>query len=183
MKSFHIGQGDPSTRHHVSHPIDWTTGCAMFMSVDTYRRLGPLDEEFFLYLEDVDWCLRGAAHGIQTRFVAEAVIDHEVSMTVRSLPPGEVRYYAYRNYYRLAFRHAPRWARPLIGADIGWTLVKIAVRWTLFPSYRRDAYYHARTWAVLDALRRRWGPSGLSATSNKKRGPIATGRTEVSPRP
>ncbi|MDQ6879990.1 MAG: glycosyltransferase family 2 protein [Candidatus Dormibacteraeota bacterium] len=163
MKNFHIGQGGLARSYSVGRRVDWATGCALLVASSTYRRLGPLDEDFFLYLEDVDWCLRAATLGIETRYVPSASVRHEVSTTVmRRLPAAHVRYYAYRNYYRLAFRYAPGWARPLIAAELTWTLAKIGIRWIFFPSFRRNAYYHARTRGLLDFLRGQWGPAPAS---------------------
>jgi hypothetical protein len=93
------------------------------------------------------------------------MVRHAVSTTARlHLAPAHIRYYAYRNYYRLAFRHAPIWARPLIAMELGWTLIKIAIRTAAFPSYRRDRHYHARTRGVLDFLRGRWGQAPAAAS-------------------
>jgi GT2 family glycosyltransferase len=158
MKNHHHGQGEPSDLHQQTRKVDWTTGCAMFFSAETWRKVGCFDEAYFLYLEDVDWCLRAARLGVPTWHLATAVVRHEVSATVSALPSILTRYYGYRNYYRLAFKHAPRWALPLIAGDLVWTLAKSALRWTLFPSYRSNAYYHARTRAAVDFLRGRSGP-------------------------
>jgi GT2 family glycosyltransferase len=144
--------------------VDWATGCALFLAAPTFRRLGPIDEGYFLYLEDTDWCLRAARLGVETWLIPGAVIRHEVSASVRALPRAAVRYYAYRNQYRLEFRHGPAWLRPLVLLDALWTLAKAAARWLLFPSYRADAYYHARTRGVLDFLRGRWGPAPALGT-------------------
>jgi GT2 family glycosyltransferase len=153
----HLGEGEPADRYTAERQVAWATGCALFVSSKLFERLGPMDEAYFLYLEDVDWCLRAAAHGIQTWLVPESVVFHEVSLVMRSrkLP---VRYYSYRNHYRLAAHHAARWARPLAYADAVWTLVKAGMRSATSASYRKDAYYHARTRGVLDFLRGRFGP-------------------------
>lgn len=177
MKNYHFGEGGSPANYAVSRTVDWATGCALFVSTQTFHRLGPLDEDFFLYLEDVDWCLRGAKLGIETRYVPEAVVRHEVSTTVARRLPAHVRYYAYRNYYRVAFRYAPVWARPVIASEVGWTLLKITIRWALFPRYRHDFHYHARTDGVLDFLRGRWGqaPRRIQPTFARKsvQAPIA----------
>ncbi len=158
MQNRHIGQGEPVQSQTTPRQVDWTTGCAMFVAASTYRRLGPMDEDYFLYLEDVDWCLRGARLGIATRFVPAAVVRHEVSTSAGSLPPDHILYYACRNTYRLAFRNNPIGRKPRLLADLLITGAKVAVRNAFFSAYRRDPYYQARTAAVLDATLGRWGP-------------------------
>ena len=163
MKPEHVGQGEPSDWHQVDRKREWTTACAFLASADTFRRLGPLDEKYFLYLEDTDWCLRATRRGVETWFVSHAVVHHEVSVTVGTLPSAHTRYYAYRNYYRLVFRNSPVYRRPIFAADLMWTFVKIAGRWLLYPAYRRDRYYHARTAGLRDFVLGRWGEAPPSA--------------------
>jgi N-acetylglucosaminyl-diphospho-decaprenol L-rhamnosyltransferase len=39
-------------------PIDWAIGAVMLVRRDAIRQVGGMDRRFFLYGEDVDWCLR-----------------------------------------------------------------------------------------------------------------------------
>lgn len=53
--------GREGRRRHLppsGGPVDWLSGCAWLVSGDAIRDVGPLDEEYFLYFEDVDYCLR-----------------------------------------------------------------------------------------------------------------------------
>ena len=158
MVNRHIGQGDRLEAHGNSRQVDWTTGCALFVRSETYRRLGPLDESFFMYLEDLDWCLRGAHLGIETRLVADAVVRHEVSATVSRLPSPSVLYYGCRNTYRIAFRHASAARRLAMLPALAATVAKVMVRNAFWPAKRGDALYRARTLAILDFVRGRTGP-------------------------
>jgi GT2 family glycosyltransferase len=158
LRNEHLGDQDPSSRWEVSRRVDWATGCALFLSMDSFRRLGPMDEAYFLYLEDVDWCLRGARLGIETWFVPEAIVRHEVSRTLRGPQWSDhVRYYAYRNRYRLAYRYGSVLTRPIVVADGVWTLAKAGIRTISSSSHRHDRHYHVRTHAVVDFFRQRWG--------------------------
>jgi GT2 family glycosyltransferase len=163
LRNHHIGLGEPVARHRPPAQVAWATGCALFFSAATWRRVGPMDEAFFLYLEDVEWCLRAGKAGIQIWTVPEATVRHAVSRTTGALPPSDVRYYAYRNLYRLAFRHAPLWVKPVVALELVWTLGKTGARWVAFPSYRADTQYHARTRAIRDAVVGRWGPVQVRA--------------------
>jgi GT2 family glycosyltransferase len=169
LRNEHLGDGEPASQHEGSHRVDWATGCALFLTVDTLRSLGPMDEAYFLYLEDVDWCLRGARLGIETWFVPGAVVRHEVSRTLREPQWSDhVRYYAYRNRYRLAFRHGSLGSKPVVVADAIWTLVKAGIRSMTSSAYRYDKHYHVRTHAVLDFFRSRWGAFPAAAPRNDR---------------
>ncbi len=157
VRNHHLGIGEPRAAHSLPRRVEWATGCALHFSIDTYRRVGDFDEAFFLYLEDVDWCLRARRLGIETWVIPDAVVRHEVSRTTGELPPESIRYYAYRNHFRLAFRHALGWRRAAVAAELGWTLAKIGLRTAAFPAFRHDSWYHARTRAIRDFLFGRWG--------------------------
>jgi GT2 family glycosyltransferase len=159
FQTLHLGKDEPADAPLPERRVRWATGCALFVGAATFERVGPLDPGYFLYLEDTDWCLRAARLGVETWFVPDAVVRHEVSRTLRSpsLSP-HVRYYAYRNQYRLALRHAPAWSRPLVVADALYTLARAGARSLVTPARRHDAYYHARTRGVVDFLLGRSGP-------------------------
>lgn len=44
--------------HRDERPVDWILGAAMVVRAEAAKGVGPLDERFFLYFEDVDWCRR-----------------------------------------------------------------------------------------------------------------------------
>jgi GT2 family glycosyltransferase len=54
----------------------WLTGTALFCRTSTAERLGPLDERFFPYWEDVDWSFRARRAGIGLAVAADVTITH-----------------------------------------------------------------------------------------------------------
>lgn len=38
--------------------VEWVSGCAWLVRAAAARAVGPLDEAYFMYFEDVDWCRR-----------------------------------------------------------------------------------------------------------------------------
>jgi N-acetylglucosaminyl-diphospho-decaprenol L-rhamnosyltransferase len=44
-------------------PVDWVTGACMLVRRAAIDQVGPMDEGFFLYYEDVEWCHRMRDHG------------------------------------------------------------------------------------------------------------------------
>jgi N-acetylglucosaminyl-diphospho-decaprenol L-rhamnosyltransferase len=57
--------------------VGWAVGCALLARTGTFRALGPFDEGFFLYGEDLDFGLHAAERGIETWFHPEARVLHE----------------------------------------------------------------------------------------------------------
>lgn len=160
LKNHHQGLGEPDRgQFDLERAIPWATGCALFCSKATLDRVGPLDERYFLYLEDVDWCLRAARRGVQTWFVPTAVVYHGVSRSVQALGPAEPVYYGWRNYYYLVVRQGS-WRQRLGGAaDLVSRLAKTALRSACDPRARRDPLYRARSVALIDAALWRMGPA------------------------
>ena len=48
----------------------------MFIKKEVFKRIGYLDERFFLYYEDVDFCLRAKEVGFECCFVQESMVYH-----------------------------------------------------------------------------------------------------------
>jgi len=53
-----VRKGDVRLELHGTTPIDWVTGACMLVRRAAIEAVGPMDEGFFLYYEDVEWCHR-----------------------------------------------------------------------------------------------------------------------------
>lgn len=69
-------QTDPSFYDQSHVAVDWVSGACLATRRDIWERLGGLDEAFFMYCEDVDYCLRVRNAGYQIPFVAESLVTH-----------------------------------------------------------------------------------------------------------
>jgi GT2 family glycosyltransferase len=60
------------------HPeaVDWVVGAAWLLPRAAVDELGGLDERFFMYVEDLEWCARARAHGWEVWFEPGAVVRH-----------------------------------------------------------------------------------------------------------
>jgi len=63
--------------HADTRPVDWVLGAAMLARKRAIRDVGLMDERYFLYFEDVDWCQRMWRHGYEVLYCAEAPMVHE----------------------------------------------------------------------------------------------------------
>lgn len=62
--------------HRQNKTVDWMIGACFFVRASALSKVGLLDERFFLYLEDIDWCRRFWQEGYQVYYVAEAEMIH-----------------------------------------------------------------------------------------------------------
>lgn len=61
---------------HADGATDYLIGGCMPISRSAWDRTGPFDESFFLYCEDVDWCVRTRAAGVPLVVVVRELGDH-----------------------------------------------------------------------------------------------------------
>jgi GT2 family glycosyltransferase len=62
--------------HDSDREVDWVTGACMMVRREAYESIGGMDERFFLYFEDVDWCYRMSRHGWKVCYVHSSVMKH-----------------------------------------------------------------------------------------------------------
>lgn len=58
--------------------VGWLSGCAMLIRRSLIDRVGPLDEAFFMYCEDVDMCKRSWDAGCPVMYVPTATVTHAI---------------------------------------------------------------------------------------------------------
>jgi GT2 family glycosyltransferase len=92
--------------------VDWVSGACLLVRRADAEAVGLLDERFFLYTEDVDFCAAIRARGGRVLFTPAAEIVHLRGRSRASLPDRASA--AYRRSH-LAFyeKHRPYWA-PLL---------------------------------------------------------------------
>jgi hypothetical protein len=163
-----VGLNEPEQGQFGAEPreVDFVTGCAMLIRREVLERVGLLDERFFLYYEEVEWCVRVRRAGYRILHVPRARIWHKISPCSQADSPL-VHYYMTRNrllFLRLVGAGATAWFHTL-AEDL-----RILLAWHLRPRWRyKRVQRRAMVRALLDAWRGRWGMrAGLGALSVKK---------------
>ncbi len=91
--------------HATNRVVDWVTGASMMVRKEAFERVGGMDERFFLYLEDVDWCSRMAKHGYKVYYVADAEMKHHLRReSAKLLPDGK-----FMAHLLSTFRYYDKW--------------------------------------------------------------------------
>lgn len=62
--------------------IDYVSGCCMRVKREVFESIGLLDEQFFFYFEDVDFCVRAKKAGFHISVVTDAYITHKLSASI-----------------------------------------------------------------------------------------------------
>ncbi len=107
--------------------VDWVSGACMVVRRAAVNEVGGLDERFFLYFEDTDWCRRMKAAGWSTVYFPEVEVVHQVGVSKESRPLRcELEFHksCYRYLNKYGLRDKP-WARPLAVALLGARLAAV----------------------------------------------------------
>lgn len=73
-----IGDGElDNGQYDMVQCTEWVTGANMLIPVEIYRTVGGLDEQYFLYMEDVDWSLQLRQNGYDCLYVGTSKILHK----------------------------------------------------------------------------------------------------------
>lgn len=96
-------------------PTDWVTGCALAVRAPLWESLGGLDEDYYIYAEDVDFCLRARATGAGIVYEPGAVVHHAVSASTGGRWSPFKAYHRTRSRRQLARRHARGPAAKIVG--------------------------------------------------------------------
>lgn len=66
--------------------VEHITGCFLFVRRATIDQVGPMDPEYFLYLEETDWCYRMRRAGWEIAYTPDTRAVHLESRTTGALP-------------------------------------------------------------------------------------------------
>ncbi|MBI4225702.1 glycosyltransferase family 2 protein [Candidatus Roizmanbacteria bacterium] len=108
--------------------VDFITGAAMFVRREVFQEIGLFDSDYFLYWEDVDFCLRAKRKGYSIYCLNLSLLKHKVSSAsglMGSNILSEVRAYYYA---RNPFIFMKKNKLPLLSGIIGQLFIR-------FPYY------------------------------------------------
>mgnify|MGYP000430475521 CR=1 FL=1 len=144
FKSYEI----PITGEKTSARIDWISFACVLIRSQVIRDTGYLDDEFFMYFEDVDYCLRATQSGWKIMYDDQARVVHlrggTSSVKRRTASRASLPKYYYQSrsrYFRL------RGGQPyLVLANVLWYFGRL-MSWGKLLAGRRDRAAVAGEWA------------------------------------
>jgi len=86
--------------------VDYVVGCAMLVSRKFVDKVGMLDETYFAYFEDIDWCFRGRKAGFDVLYVPGSVVYHKGGASTGGTFSPIASYYRTRNWIYFMRKHA-----------------------------------------------------------------------------
>lgn len=93
----HLGVGQTDKSSSDIKDISFVTGCLMLISKETISKVGILDDSYFMYSEDVDYCCRIVKENLRMIYTPQSVIYHKVSVSTGGKNSPFSQYYRTRN--------------------------------------------------------------------------------------
>jgi GT2 family glycosyltransferase len=82
--------------------VDWVIGACVLIRRQAWDQVGPLDEDFFMYSEEMDWCRRLKQEGWRVAYVPDAVVvHHEGQSSIQVVPARHIYFQSSKvTYFR-----------------------------------------------------------------------------------
>jgi GT2 family glycosyltransferase len=99
----HFGDDQPDLgQFDVDHAVDYSPTCCMLVAKDIFDTVGLMDERYFVYYDDTDFCLRAMRRGQKIWYTHQTSLRHKVgSLTGGETSPFYARMMARNKVYYL----------------------------------------------------------------------------------
>jgi N-acetylglucosaminyl-diphospho-decaprenol L-rhamnosyltransferase len=74
-------------------PVDWVVGACLLVRRQAYEQVGGLDEGFFMYSEELDWCKRVKEVGWKVVYLPTATVVHHKGKSSEQVVPARHIYF------------------------------------------------------------------------------------------
>lgn len=147
-RRFFVTDRSPDT----SQPVDWVVGAVIGVRREVIETVGGMDDEYFMYFEEVDWQRRMKDAGWSVWYVPDAVFRHHEGAS-----SGQVVAQRHLRYARSRIRYAERWHGEQVA---GWLALwlrlhfwwQMALEWGKLKANHKPAMRKSRISAYREVL-------------------------------
>lgn len=154
----HLGQDQHDRgQFDTVREVDWISGCAILVRGALVEEIGMLDADYFLYWEEVEWCVRARKKGWRICHVPQAKLWHKgVKQYSNYQPKPYVTYYVTRNHLYTLKKHKAPWRAYFVAY---MRIFQTLLSWSLRPKWRAQHQHRNAMWkGLLHFFQRRLGP-------------------------
>jgi hypothetical protein len=106
--------------------VDWVSGACLIARRDAFDAIGGMDEGFFLYWEDADFCRRLGEAGWRTVYLPVAAVTHIGGRSSRHSADSSLQAF-HRSAFRLYWKHASPAGRLLAPIVFAALRIRLAI--------------------------------------------------------
>lgn len=147
----------PRVMTKTPQPVDWVCGASMMIRPGVFAAIGGLDENYFLFFEETDFCYRAKQAGFSTWYVPESRVMHIAGQSTkvdeRNAAPKRMPHYWFESRRRyFAITYGVRRAImidivALLAHTLGWLKRILLLRTrTAIPHFLRDLARYSVLW-------------------------------------
>ena len=117
----------PGKEQEYKEPVavESVIGAFMLIRADTWKALEGLDERYFFFFEETDFCLQARRRGWKTFHLPQTLVWHEQGRSAKELPaPARIEYW--RSRYAYFRKNHNRLVRGALAAGLG---ARLAIGW------------------------------------------------------
>lgn len=148
----HVGENEhDNENYNLMAECDFLTGCCIMLSAKSIKKVGYLDETYFMYMEDVDYSIRLKQSNIQLLIIPEAKLWHKVGSSFGGEKSEAAIYYGNRNRLYLLKKYS---CSPYINALTFISRLLLLFKGMILNTKERIIYY-----SIIDFFRNKMGKS------------------------
>ena len=107
---------EPHFDYAFVQPVDWIIGAFMMVRRDALAKVGLLDQNYFIYVEDMDWCKRLWDNGFQVVYYPDIEVTYKgdrksTSALISKKMFNKYGFYHLKSYLRFLWKNGFRFSR------------------------------------------------------------------------
>ena len=134
--------------------VDVITGCFFLTPRTLWHELEGLDETFFMYAEEADYCIRAIKKGYQPRVTANARIIHHGGVSETNLSGKMLK--LLKGKSELINKHAKDWEKPVHKGLLQLHVLNKLMSLKLMSLIKKDKQTMLSEWQIVYDQRKEW---------------------------
>lgn len=134
--------------------VDVITGCFFLTPRKLWEELEGLDETFFMYAEEADYCIRAIKKGYQPRVTPDAKIIHHGGVSEANISGKMLK--LLKGKAELINKHAASWQKPIYKSLLLWHVFNKTMALNLFSLVKKNKIPIRDEWRIVLNQRNKW---------------------------
>lgn len=134
--------------------VDVVTGCFFLTPRHLWEDLEGLDETFFMYAEEADYCIRAIKKGYQPRVTPHAKIIHHGGVSEVNLSGKMLK--LLKGKSELINKHAKNWEKPIHKGLLQLHVLNKLLSLTLLSLFKKEKLATLKEWQIVYQQRTEW---------------------------